>query len=90
MTFAGFALNTARGVSTNNNDKAETTMSDTEEFKAKPLTAREALRMNLTIAVAVLAVLVAGSLMMHYHVDPVSSYSTATAPAPSATPAKKL
>ena len=86
MTFAGIALNTARGVSTNNNDNAETTMSDTEEFKGKPLTAKEALRMNLTIAVVVLGVLVMGGVLMHYHVDPTSSYSTATAP----TSGKKL
>lgn len=54
----------------------ETTVSDTE-FKAKPLTPKERLRMNLTIAIAVSAVLVMGGVMMHYHVDQNPTYATA-------------
>ena len=54
-------------------------MSDTE-FQAKPLTAAERLKLNISVTVVVLGVLVMGGVMLHYHSDPVSPY-TASAPA---------
>ena len=59
-------------------------MSDTE-FKPKPLSAAEKLRLNLAVTAVVVAVLAMGGVMLHFHKDPVSPY---TASAPAALPEK--
>ena len=64
-------------------------MSDSE-FKPKPLTAAETLKLNLMIAAAVIGVFVIGAVIFHYHVDQASPFA-ATAPAAAApAPAHKL
>ena len=65
----------------------ERVLSDDEEFKPKPLTRKERLTLNVSVTVVVLAVLVMGGVMLHFHTDPVSAYQTA-APVPA--PAKKI
>ena len=61
-------------------------MSDTE-FVPKPLTRKERMTLNLSVTAVVLAVLVMGGVMLHFHVDPPSAYQTAT---PAQAPAKKI
>jgi len=53
-------------------------LSDTE-FKPKPLTAAQRLKMNLYITLGVAVVLVGAVVLFQYHTDPVSSYATAPA-----------
>jgi succinate dehydrogenase hydrophobic anchor subunit len=62
-------------------------VSDNEEFVPKPLTRKERLTLNLSVTAVVLAVLVMGGLVLHFHTDPTSPYQTA---APAQTPAKKI
>ena len=62
-----------------------------EEFKAKPLTAKETMRLNLLVTAGVAAVFCLGMVMFHYHVDPPAYGTTAAAPtAPAGKPAKKI
>jgi hypothetical protein len=53
-------------------------VSDNEEFVPKPLTRAERLKMNLSVAIITLGILVMGGVMLHYHVDPPSQYQTAS------------
>jgi hypothetical protein len=59
-------------------------MSDIE-FTPKPLTAKERFKLNVSVTVVVLGVLVMGGVMLHFHTDPVSAYTAST---PAATPEK--
>jgi hypothetical protein len=61
------------------------------EFQPKPLTRAERFKMNVSVAIVTLGIFVMGGAILHFHVDPVSPYHTATpAPAPAHTPAKKI
>ena len=62
-----------------------------EEFKAKPLTAKDTMRLNVFVTAGVAAVFGLGILMFHFHVDPPAYGATAAAPtAPAGKPAKKI
>jgi hypothetical protein len=55
-------------------------VSDTE-FKPKPLTAAQQLKMNLCIALGLVVVFAGGFALFHFHTEPASSYATAPTPA---------
>jgi hypothetical protein len=74
-----------RGALDSKHKSQDSVMSD-NEFHPKPLTRAERIKMNLSVAIVTLGILVMGGVMLHYHVDPPSQYQTA---APSQ-PAKKI
>jgi hypothetical protein len=59
----------------------EHVVSDTE-FKPKPLTAKERMTLNLATTAVVLAVLVMGGVMLHFHTDPPSAFQASAPAAP--------
>jgi hypothetical protein len=74
------------GASDSRQEHQERSLSDQEEFVPKPLTRKERLMLNVSVTTVVVAILVMGGFIMHYHVDPTSPYQTA---APQS-PAKKI
>ncbi len=77
-----------RGTQTAKQKSQESVLSDTE-FQPKPLTRAERLKLNVSVTAVVVGILLMGGVILHFHVDPISPYQTAT-PAPAHTPAKKI